>query len=281
MKNAPKIAFVTGFPIKQSKSPLIHGFWLDNLKIDGTYRAVELTEDGFSKFIAQLKSGDANFEGGNVTMPFKEAAFQLVDERDAIAEKIGAVNTIYRKEGKLCGTNTDAYGFAANLDDLVPQWRPKPEIFSKAVVFGAGGASRAILYALIEAGFSEIALYNRTLSRAEKLADEFGDTITAYKMDDVGEGLKEANLFVNTSSLGMHDTPVPDLNFASMADGAIATDIVYHPLKTKFLENAEKQGIAIADGFGMLLHQAVPGFEHWFGVRPEVTKTLRDTILNG
>lgn len=281
MKNAPKNAFVTGFPIKQSKSPLIHGFWLDNLKIDGTYRAVELAEDGFSEFIVQLKSGDANFEGGNVTMPFKEEAFQLVDERDAIAEKIGAVNTIYRKEGKLCGTNTDAYGFAANLDDLVPQWRPKPEIFSKAVVFGAGGASRAILYALIEAGFGEIALYNRTLSRAETLADEFGDTITAYRMDDVGEGLKEANLFVNTSSLGMHGTPVPDLNFASMAEGAIATDIVYHPLKTKFLENAEKQGIAIADGFGMLLHQAVPGFEHWFGARPEVTKTLRDTILNG
>lgn len=281
MKNAAKNAFVTGFPIKQSKSPLIHGFWLNDLNIDGTYRAVELAEDGFSEFVAQLKSGDAEFEGGNVTMPFKEEAFQLVDERDAIAEKIGAVNTIYRKDGKLCGTNTDAYGFAANLDDLAPQWRPEAKNSSKAVVFGAGGASRAILFALIEAGFNEIALYNRTLSRAETLADEFGPSVTAYQIDGVDHGLNNADLFVNTSSLGMHGTPVPDLNFASMAEGAIATDIVYHPLKTKFLENAEKQGIAIADGFGMLLHQAVPGFEHWFGARPKVTKTLRDKILNG
>lgn len=276
-----KHAFVTGFPIKQSKSPLIHGYWLNQLKIDGSYKAVELEEDGFANFIAQLKSGEANFEGGNVTMPFKEEAFQLVDERDAIAEKIGAVNTIYRKDDKLCGTNTDAYGFAANLDDLVPQWRPNKDIESKAVVFGAGGASRAILYALIEAGFSKIALYNRTLSRAQTLADEFGSTVTAYQMDDVNQGLINANLFVNTSSLGMNGTEVPDLNFAEMAEGAIATDIVYHPLKTKFLENAEKQNIAIADGFGMLLHQAVPGFEQWFGARPDVTKELRDKILDG
>ncbi|MEO9458581.1 MAG: shikimate dehydrogenase [Lentilitoribacter sp.] len=276
-----KNAFVTGFPIKQSKSPLIHGYWLNQLQIDGSYRAVELEEDGFANFVAKLKSGEANFEGGNVTMPFKEEAFQLVDERDEIAEKIGAVNTIFRKNGKLCGTNTDAYGFAANLDDLVPQWRPKQESESKAVVFGAGGASRAILYALIEAGFSEISLYNRTLLRAEKLADEFGSSVTAYQMDDVNQGLIDANLFVNTSSLGMNGTEVPDLNFAGMAEGAIATDIVYHPLKTKFLENAEKQNIVIADGFGMLLHQAVPGFEYWFGARPDVTKALRDKILDG
>jgi shikimate dehydrogenase len=276
-----KNAFVTGFPIKQSKSPLIHGFWLDELKIQGSYKAVELKEDGFAEFIEQLKSGEAAFEGGNITMPFKEEAFQLVDECDVIAEKIGAVNTIYRKDDKLCGTNTDAYGFAANLDDLVPQWRPKQDIDSKAVVFGAGGASRAILYALIEAGFSKISLYNRTLSRAETLADQFGPKVTAYQMDEVDDGLLNSNLFVNTSSLGMHGTAVPELNFSKMADGAIATDIVYHPLKTKFLENAERQGIDIADGFGMLLHQAVPGFEYWFGARPSVTKTLRDRILNG
>lgn len=276
-----KNAFVTGCPIKQSKSPLIHGFWLDELKIQGSYKAVELKEDGFAEFIEQLKSGEAGFEGGNITMPFKEEAFKLVDERDVIAEKIGAVNTIYRKGDKLCGTNTDAYGFAANLDDLVPQWRPKQDIDSKAVVFGAGGASRAILYALIEAGFSKISLYNRTLSRAETLADEFGPKVTAYQMNEVDDGLLNANLFVNTSSLGMHGTAVPELNFSTMADGAIATDIVYHPLKTKFLENAERHGIEIADGFGMLLHQAVPGFEYWFGTRPSVTKTLRDRILNG
>ena len=276
-----KHAFVTGFPIKQSKSPLIHGYWLNQLKIDGSYKAVELEEDDFANFIAQLKSGEANFEGGNVTMPFKEEAYQLVDERDAIAEKIGAVNTIYRKDDKLCGTNTDAYGFAANLDDLVPQWRPDQDDASKAVVFGAGGASRAILYALIEAGFSEISLYNRTLSRAKTLADEFGPNVTAYQMDEVDKGLLNANLFVNTSSLGMHGSSVPELDFSAMADGAIATDIVYHPLKTKFLQNAERYGVEIADGFGMLLHQAVPGFEYWFGTRPSVTKTLRDRILNG
>lgn len=276
-----KHAFVTGFPIKQSKSPRIHSYWLNTLNIDGSYKAVELNEDGFADFIAQLKSDEVKFEGGNVTMPFKEQAFNLVDVRDEIAEKIGAVNTIYKKDGKLYGTNTDAYGFAANLDDLVPSWRPVQNTTSKAVVFGAGGASRAILYALIDAGFSEISLYNRTLSRAETLADEFGATVTACQIDDVDEGLKQANFFVNTSSLGMHGTEVPNLNFSSMADGGIVTDIVYHPLKTKFLENAEKQGIKIADGFGMLLHQAVPGFEHWFGKRPTVTTALRNKILDG
>lgn len=276
-----KKAFVTGFPIKQSKSPKIHGFWLKEFELDGAYEAVEIAEDGFPAFVEQLKSQQVDFIGGNITMPFKEQAFDLVDETDDIATKIGAVNTIYKKEGKLCGTNTDAYGFAANLDDLAPSWRPKPNTTSKAVVLGAGGASRAILYALVDAGFSEILLFNRTLERAETLAKEFGHPIKACPMDELDNGLKNADLFVNTSSLGMNGTHVPDLNFASMAQGAVVTDIVYAPLKTPFLQKSEDQGVQIADGFGMLLHQAVPGFEHWFGHRPKVTAELRDMILKG
>ena len=273
-------AFVTGFPIKQSKSPLIHSYWLEQLGLNGTYKAVELEEDGFAAFLASIKSGELDLEGGNVTMPFKEQAFKLVDRLDDIAKKIGAVNTIYKKDGHLWGSNTDGYGFSANLDDFSSDWKPKSGQNKRAVLLGAGGASRAILYALADLGFKEVLLFNRTFERAKGLELELGGPIQACYMADIDKGLQNADLFVNTSSLGMHGSDVPDLEFKKMAKGALVTDIVYSPLKTKFLQNAEHKGIKIADGFGMLLHQAVPGFEHWFGQRPEVTVKLRQQILS-
>jgi shikimate dehydrogenase len=279
-KSDGKNAFVTGFPIKQSKSPVIHGYWLKQLGLNGHYKAVELKEDGFAAFLASIKSGELDFEGGNVTMPFKEEAFKRVDHLDDIAKKIGAVNTIYKKDGQLWGSNTDGYGFSANLDDFSSDWKPKPGQNKRAVVLGAGGASRAILYALADLGFKEVLLFNRTFERAKGLELQFGGPIQACDMADIDEGLQNADLFVNTSSLGMHGTDVPDLDFANMAKGGLVTDIVYSPLKTKFLQNAEQQGIKIADGFGMLLHQAVPGFEYWFGQRPKVTNKLRQQILS-
>ena len=279
-KSDRKNAFVTGFPIKQSKSPLIHSYWLEQLGLNGTYKAIELEEDGFAAFLASIKSGELDLEGGNVTMPFKEQAFKLVDRLDDIAKKIGAVNTIYKKDGQLWGSNTDGYGFSANLDDFSSDWKPKSGQNKRAVVLGAGGASRAILYALSDLGFKEVLLFNRTFERAKGLELELGGPIQACYMADIDKGLQNADLFVNTSSLGMHGSDVPDLEFKKMAKGALVTDIVYSPLKTKFLQNAEHKGIKIADGFGMLLHQAVPGFEHWFGQRPEVTVKLRQQILS-
>lgn len=274
--NAFPKAFVTGFPIKQSKSPKIHGHWLEELRLNGSYEAIEISPDDFPAFIDDIRKSKIDFTGGNVTLPHKEQAFKLVDQTDETASKIGAVNTIYKRDGKLIGSNTDAYGFTANLDDLTPSWRDG----KKVVVLGAGGASRAILFALQQAGFDEILLFNRTFERAEKLAKEFGSPIKASPFEDIREGLKDADLFVNTSSLGMNGTDVPELDFTIMSAGAIVTDIVYTPLKTPFLVMAEKQNMKIADGFGMLLHQAVPGFEYWFGKRPVVSKALREKILN-
>lgn len=271
-----KRTFVTGYPISHSKSPLIHGYWLKKYDLDGSYEAVEVSPEDYPSFIEGLKSDNSEFLGGNVTIPHKEQTFKLVDTVDDIATQIGAANTIYKKDGKLCATNTDVYGFTANLDDLDKNWRTG----KKAVVLGAGGASRAILFALKQVGFKEVLLFNRTLARAENLSAIFGDHIKALPMSELQSNLQDADLFINTTSLGMGGTEVPSLDFTIMANDALVTDIVYTPLITPFLQMAIDQNMKTADGFGMLLHQAVPGFEHWFGERPEVTKELREIILS-
>lgn len=270
-----KKAFVTGYPISHSKSPLIHNYWLNKYGLDGSYQAIETLPEDYPKFIEDLKSDNAEFVGGNVTIPHKEQTFKLVDEVDDIASQIGAANTIYKKNGRLCATNTDVYGFMANLDDFDKNWRTG----DKAIVLGAGGASRAILFALKQAGFKEVLLFNRTLSRAENLCTIFGNYIRALPLSELQAGLRNADLFINTSSLGMGGADVPNLDFRVMAKNALVTDIVYTPLITPFLQMAMDQNIKVADGFGMLLHQAVPGFQHWFGERPQVTKELRKIIL--
>lgn len=272
-----KKAFVTGFPIKHSRSPLIHGFWFKELGLDGSYEAIEVAPENFVEFATSLaKNG---FVGGNVTIPHKEVAFATVETRDEAANAIGAVNTLWLENGKLCGGNTDAYGFAANLDALAPGW----DNADTALVLGAGGAGRAIVYALQKRGFSRIAIVNRTLSRAEELAGHFGHGVSAHGWDAARRLVKDAGLIVNTTSLGMSGHGEAEefpLDLTEAQKSAVATDIVYVPLKTPFLTGAEAAGLKTVDGLGMLLHQAVPGFERWFGKRPEVTEALRNYILD-
>ena len=267
-------AFVAGHPINHSKSPLIHGTWLKRHGIQGSYRAVDVAPENFENFIAKLKSPSSEFVGGNITIPHKERAFALADNVDETADYIGAANTLWREDGKLKATNTDAYGFAANLDEKSPGWQN----LETAVVYGAGGASRAVIVALVQRGFRNVHVLNRTVERAQGLADRFGATVEAHPLDALSELLQGAGLFVNTTSLGLEDETVPQIDFSGMRPGALVTDIVYVPLKTAFLLQAEEQGIKTADGLGMLLHQAVPGFEKWFGVRPVVDREIREIV---
>ena len=269
-------AFVTGFPVKHSRSPMIHGHWLGNFGIAGTYQAVEVAPSDFADFIAALKDGSSGFAGGNVTIPHKEQAFALADAPDDLAAELGAANTLYVRDGRLHATNTDGHGFLNNLDDRAPGWTDRKD---RAVVLGAGGASRAIIQALRDRGFGEVHVLNRTVERARELAERFGARIHAAPLDALPERLVGADLFVNTTSLGMDDSDAIAIDFTAMRSGALVTDIVYVPLITPILAQAREQGMRVADGLGMLLHQAVPGFEKWFGQRPAVTPELRSLII--
>ncbi|MBP2572715.1 shikimate dehydrogenase [Agrobacterium tumefaciens] len=269
-------AFVVGYPIKHSRSPIIHSYWLKKFGIAGSYKAVEVSPDDFTNFIAVLKKGKPGTPvGGNVTIPHKEAAYRLADKPDALAEELGAANTVWMEEGSLRATNTDGYGFVANLDERHPGW-DKAE---RAVVLGAGGASRAVIQSLRDRGIAEIHVLNRTVERARELADRFGPRVFSHPQAALHEAMQGAGLFVNTTSLGMDGTEAPHLDFSPLAAQAVVTDIVYVPLKTPILKMAEEQGITTVDGLGMLLHQAKPGFMRWFGKMPEVDETLRSLII--
>lgn len=269
-------AFVTGFPVRHSRSPMIHGHWLKNFGVAGSYQAVEVAPGDFAAFVASLKDGSAGFVGGNVTIPHKEQAFALADAPDEIASELGAANTLYIRDGLLHATNTDGYGFLSNLDDRAPGWTDRKD---RAVLLGAGGASRAVIQALRDRGFGEVHVLNRTMERAQELADRFGPRIHAAPLDALTERLSGADLFVNTTSLGMDDSDAIAIDFSAMGPGALVTDIVYVPLITPILAQAKQQGMRVADGLGMLLHQAVPGFEKWFGQRPSVTPELRALVV--
>lgn len=268
---AERRAFVVGHPIAHSRSPLIHGHWLAQHGLKGTYGRIDVAPDAFEDFLKTMAS--QGLVGGNITIPHKEAAFRLVEWRDAAAEAIGAVNTVWLEDGRLVGSNTDAYGFAANLDQNAPAWREA----ETALVLGAGGASRAVVQALREAGIDRILIANRTASRADDLASTFG--VAAIAWDDIAAHLPATGLLVNTTSLGMTGKGDLDLPLDRMSPDAIVTDIVYVPLETPLLATARQHGLATVDGLGMLLHQAVPGFERWFGVRPVVDAALRDLIV--
>ncbi|RKE79866.1 shikimate dehydrogenase [Rhizobium sp. AG855] len=271
----PPRAFVAGYPIKHSRSPLIHGFWLDQFGLNGSYEKLAVNPDEFPDFIQSLKLQESGYVGGNITIPHKEAACRLADRVDPLAEELGAANTLWLADGALHATNTDGIGFASNLDAARPGW-DKAEV---AIVLGAGGASRAILQSLRDRGIREIRVVNRTAERAQELVDRFGGPLSAHPIQALAELMKDADLFVNTTSLGMDGSEAPDLPFETMRVGALVTDIVYVPLKTPFLAKAEEAGLATVDGLGMLLHQAVPGFEKWFGRWPNVTDALRQLIL--
>jgi shikimate dehydrogenase len=273
MAEATKRAFVTGHPIKHSRSPKIHGHWLAQHGIDGSYEAIDVAPQDFAEFIAALQAN--GFRGGNVTIPHKEAAFALVHRRDQAAEEIGAVNTLWFEDGLLWGGNTDGHGFAANLDDYAPGWANT----GPAVVLGAGGASRAVIQALKQRGVGDIRIVNRTLARAQELRDRFGAGVSAHGTAETHELLADAGLLVNTTALGMVGNEGLAADPALLPDHAIVTDLVYVPLETPLLAAARARGLKTVDGLGMLLNQAVPGFEHWFGIRPQVTAELRALIV--
>lgn len=265
--------FVIGHPINHSRSPLIHGTWLAEHGIDGTYNAIDVAPGDLSAFFERLRGGE--FAGGNVTIPHKEAVFALCDSVDPLARTIGAVNTLVVQNGKVHGTNTDYLGFLGNLDAGASGWS---DALEHAVVVGAGGAARAILVALQSRGVKHIHLFNRTLETAQRLAAELGDGVTAHGFAEFSQIAPRTRLVVNTSSVGMHGTRFDNLVLSLLPDAALVTDIVYVPLETPLLADAKARGLKTVDGLGMLLHQAVPGFEAWFGVRPSVTAALRARI---
>ncbi len=267
-------AGVIGWPIEHSKSPLLHGYWLDQLQIDGAYTKIAAKPEDFETTVRSLISD--GWRGANVTIPHKEAALALADEVTDTAKAIGASNTLIFEGGRILADNTDGFGFTENLIDRADdRWRPT----EPAAIFGAGGASRAIIHALLKAGAPEIRLTNRTRSRAENLADIFGEKVTVIDWSDQSAVLQDAGLVVNTTSLGMTGQPPLEIDFAKAPLSALATDIVYTPLETPFLKSAAKAGLATVDGLGMLIHQGRPGFKAWFGKAPKADETLRRLLL--
>lgn len=266
-------AFVIGHPIAHSRSPLIHGYWLERHGISGTYERIDIAPDDLERFVRNLP--ESGFIGGNVTIPHKEETCRLVDRLDEAARAVGAVNTLWLDGGAICGGNTDATGFAADLDVHASSWRSA----KSALVLGAGGASRAILHALTTAGIADIRLVNRTFARAEELSERFGTGIQAHHWQDANDLASTSDLVVNTTSVGLNGQGEMPLDVAQLPANATVVDIVYTPLQTPLLAAAAKRGLKTVDGLGMLLHQAVPGFERWFGVRPQVTDRLRGIIV--
>ena len=266
------LAGVMGWPISHSRSPCVHGYWLEKYAIDGAYVPLAVVPDRFEEALKGLQA--AGFRGVNVTVPHKEAALRACDTLDPDAKRIGAVNTIvFGDDGSIQGSNTDAYGFIENIRQTAA-WSG-----GVAVVLGAGGAARAICVSLIDAGATEIHLINRTKSRAESLAREFGNKIRVEDWKNRSNTLLNASLLVNTTSLGMTGQPPLDINLDVLPTAAIVNDIVYAPLETPLLATARSRGNITIDGLGMLLHQARPGFEIWFGTDPEVTEAMRNIVL--
>lgn len=272
--SAKPTACIIGWPVSHSRSPAIHRFWLAELGIAGDYVPVAVAPEEIVDFLKGFVT--VGYVGGNVTVPHKEAAFAAVSDMDASARAIGAVNTLWIDDGKLIGGNTDSLGFLANLDEAVDNWDKNPR---GAVVLGAGGAARAVVFALIERGLAPIHIINRTLERAELLAERFGKTVRPAGWESADRLLREASLLVNTTTLGMKGNPSPELDLGALADDAVVTDLVYVPLATPLLVAARARGLRTADGLGMLLHQAAPGFARWFGRRPSVSPALRAAIL--
>ncbi len=267
-----KAACVIGWPIEHSRSPLIHNYWIKQLGLDAEYRREAVPPSGLAEFTSRL--GDYGYVGANVTVPHKEAALGLADA-DERANAVGAVNTLWLDQGKLQATNTDVDGFINNLDAGAPGWDRGLE---SAVVLGAGGAARAIVFGLLERGIERIHIVNRNFDRAAALQGQFGQRVHPLRWEEKTGFLAGAGLLVNATSLGMTGQPALDINLNRLPLSAVVVDIVYAPLETKLLKAARDRALRTVDGLGMLLHQAVGGFERWFGVRPQVTKDLRALV---
>ena len=269
------IAGVMGWPVAHSRSPRLHNFWLDRYGIDGAYIPFAVPPDGIQTALRALPM--LGIAGTNVTIPHKEATFEAVDERDEIAQRIGAVNTVFvRPDGALAGTNTDAFGFIEALRGRQPDWRGAS---GPAVVLGAGGAARAVLAALQDEGAPEIRLLNRTRERAEGLRDVFGPPIVVADWSERDAALDGARLLVNTTALGMAGGERLTIRLDALPVEAVVNDIVYTPMETPLLAAARARGCAAVDGLEMLLHQARPGFAAWFGREPEVDEALRGHVI--
>jgi shikimate dehydrogenase len=263
---------VMGHPVAHSRSPMLHGYWLRTLGLDGSYEFQDKTPEEFETFFPNLKAN--GFVGGNITKPHKEAAFRLVGRREPAAEKIGAVNTVYYDGDTLVGGNTDWLGVVLSLDAIHPGWDASK---GKVVVLGAGGSARASVYGFLERGF-EVAITNRTISRAQQLAVEFGPRASAHSYDALPKLLADADVLINNTSLGMTGNPPHFVDLTHLKKSAIVYDVVYVPLETELLKAAKQRGHRTVDGLSMLLYQAVPGFTHWFGVKPTVADEQRKMI---
>lgn len=269
-----KRACVIGWPIEHSRSPLIHGYWLKKYGIEGTYTKQAVRPEEVATFLRSLQ--EQGLSGCNVTVPHKETAYAIADERDASARAVQAANTLWLEGGKLHAANTDTYGFMTYLGHVVPDWKAHD---GPVCLLGAGGAARAIVHGFLEAGVDEVRVFNRTRARAEPLADVFGPRVKVFDWENRSEGSREACVLVNTTAAGLKGAGTLGMDFAGFNPDCVVADIVYVPLTTELLAQAQSAGLRTVDGLGMLLHQAVPGFEKWFGVRPQVTEDLRAILV--
>ena len=276
MSKKVPLAGVIGSPVGHSRSPMLHGHWLKRYGINGHYVPLEIQADDLETALRTLPK--LGFVGANVTIPHKEQVLKLADLVSDRAALIGAANTlIFRGDGKIHADNTDGYGFMENLQQGAPDWDPTA---GPAAVIGAGGAARAVIAALLDRGTPKVMLANRTKTRAEALRQEFGTKIEVVDWVQAGNMLETAATVVNTSSLGMEGAPTMRIPLDGLQKSAVVTDLVYTPLDTELLKHARSVGCRTVDGLGMLLHQAVPGFERWFGKRPEVDEALRKSVLS-
>jgi shikimate dehydrogenase len=274
MPHCPR-ACIIGHPVAHSRSPLLHGHWLATLRIGGVYERRDVAPEALGDFVRNLRAH--GFVGCNVTIPHKEAVLDLVDEVTPRARAIGAANTLWYEDDVLWADNTDVIGWLADLDDQAPGWDVAPDT---ALVLGAGGAARAILYGLRERDFRKILITNRSPERAVLLADWLGDVAHVLPWEERHAAVSQAGLIVNTTALGMAHQPPLELEMAGLSRDAVVSDIVYIPLETQLLRDAQARGARIVNGLGMLLHQAAPGFEKWFGCKPAVTPALRRLVEN-
>lgn len=270
-----KRACVIGWPIEHSRSPLIHNYWLKKYGIDGAYSKEAVRPEDVAAFLSLLAV--RGLVGCNVTVPHKAAAFEAADIREDSAVAVSAANTLWLEDGKLHAANTDTYGFMRHLDLSAPGWNVANRPVS---ILGAGGAARAIVFGFLQAGVSEVRVFNRTPARSEALAVQFGARVKVMPWSERGNASRDAAVLVNTTTIGMNGEGSLEIDFADFDPSCVVCDIVYVPLETDLLAKARAKGLRTVDGLGMLLHQAVPGFEKWFGVRPEVTPELRDLIVS-
>ena len=274
-ESRPRLAAVLGNPISHSKSPRMHNYWLKQNKLNGYYIPIKVELENFEETIRALVS--MGFSGVNVTIPHKLSALKIADESSSTAQYIGAANTLtFTQENKIYADNTDAYGFINNIKCKYPDWNPKK---GTSVVLGAGGASRAVIAALLSEGSKKIIVLNRTIEKAEALKKDYDNKITVESWKNINEVAASSSNIINTTSLGMNNESLISINPNAIPETAFVSDLVYTPLETNLLKMAKNRGSRTVDGLGMLIHQGVPGFEAWFGQKPLVTEELRKILI--